>query len=190
MLLAMVESGDRDALDQITRCYGNRLLEIGKKQCRDESLAQDALQDALVSAATHLDDFRGEGSLEGWLGRMVTNACRRMKRGLKGNASIHIELPADQQSDAMTPDEIAAQSRLGDELVHALQILDPKDRGIVLLAEVNGWKGPEIAEALHMTPSQVRTRLSRSRQRLRLELADIGSAWGLQEKKSESGDTL
>lgn len=190
MLLALVEKGDRDALDQITRCYGERLLEIGKKQCRDESLAQDALQDALVSAATHLDDFRGEGSLEGWLARMVTNACRRMKRGLKGNASIHEALSPEQESGEMTPEEVAAQSRLGAELLQALKVLDAQDRGIVLLAEVNGWKGPEIAEAMQMTPGQVRTRLSRSRQRLRLELAEIGSAWGLNKENDSSTDTL
>ncbi len=180
-LLSLVESGDLQALDQITRCYGTRLLRIGKKHCGDETLAEDALQDALVSAATHLDDFRGDGSLEGWLSRMVTNACRRMKRGLKGNASLHVELPLDQQSAEMTPAELAAQTRLGDELVEALQILDPTDRSIVLLAEVNGWKGPEIAEAMHMTDSQVRTRLSRSRQRLRIQLAEIGSVWGMGE---------
>ena len=152
-------------------------MAVGRRQCTSEDRAEDAVQDALEAAATHLDSFRGDGSLEGWLGRMVANACRRMQRGGKGNASIHTELLDEYNIESMGPEELAASQGLGEKLVEALETLGPQDRAIVLLAEVNGWKGPEIAESLGLSPGQVRTRLSRSRARLREELAELRPQW-------------
>src|SRR5690349_17543769 len=73
-LTALVRNGDPAALDHITRCYGERLLAAGRRHCRTSDEAEDAVQDALVTASTQLDSFRGEGSLEGWLVRIVASA--------------------------------------------------------------------------------------------------------------------
>jgi len=183
MLLELVQRGDANALDRLTRCYGERLIQVGRRQCRNDASAQDAVQDALEAAATHLGDFRGEGSLEGWLSRMVTNACRRMQRGRKANPSLHTEIGEEHAEPASSPEELASNQRLGEQLVDALQTLSAEDRAIVLLAEVNGWKGPEIAESMGLTPGQVRTRLSRSRAKLREQLAEQWGDWAPAEKK-------
>ena len=185
VLLELVKQGDLEALDRLTRCYSVRLLEVGRKQCRNEDSARDAVQDALEAAATHLSDFRGEGSLEGWLSRMVTNACRRMQRGRKADRSLHVEFEDEQAGGAPGPEDLVSQQHLGEELVQALESLSPQDRAIVLLAEVNGWKGPEIAAALDLTPGQVRTRLSRSRAQLRQELTDLWSDWSPSENNDQ-----
>jgi RNA polymerase sigma-70 factor (ECF subfamily) len=176
-LVRLVKSGDREALDRMTRCYGARLLAVGRKHCGDDQRAQDAVQDALLSAAEHLDDFRGDGSLQGWLIRMVANACRRMHRGRKNDPNWHAEGGADEPGDEPSPDEGAAQVRLAGSLSDALARLGPDDRALVLLADVESWRSPEIAEALSMTPGQVRTRLSRARRRLRDELAPVWREW-------------
>lgn len=177
ILLDLVQRGEIQALDQLTRCYGTRLLEVGRKQCSSVDSAQDAVQDALLAAATHLGDFRGDGSLEGWLSRMVTNACRRMQRGRKADASLHEEFGDEHAALLSGPEEESINQGLGEQLVAALQTLPPQDRAIVLLAEVNGWRGPEIAESLGLTPGQVRTRLSRSRSKLRDLLTDLWRDW-------------
>lgn len=174
-LVALVKAGDRAALDRITRCYGSRLIAVGRRHCRDAQVANDAVQDALLSAAENLDDFRGDGSIEGWLMRMVTNACRRMQRGRKNDPSLHTVFEDHETDTAPSPSESAEQSRLAEALDNALSMLSPEDRALVLLSDVNGWRGPEIAEAMGMSPGQVRTRLSRSRRRLRDEL---GPVWG------------
>lgn len=182
-LLELVKRGDAAALDQLTRCYGVRLMEVGRRQCKNEDRAQDAVQDALESAATHLGDFRAEGSLEGWLSRMVTNACRRMQRGRKADVSLHEPFSDEQAGGVADPEELTSNQGLGLQLVEALKTLSAQDRAIVLLAEVNGWKGPEIAESLSLSPGQVRTRLSRSRAHLREELAEIWQEWQPGERK-------
>lgn len=168
-LTTLVRSGDPRALDDVTRCYGDRLLAAGRRHCRTSDEAEDAVQDALVTAATQLDSFRGEGSLEGWLVRIVASACRRMSRGRKNSAVLHdgrVELLVA----ASSPESEAAGRELGDALSAALLGLDPEDRLIVLLSEVDGFDAPEVATRVGLSPGAVRTRLTRIRARLRTAL--------------------
>ncbi|MCG8422864.1 MAG: sigma-70 family RNA polymerase sigma factor [Proteobacteria bacterium] len=175
-LVRLMRAGDITALEQMTRCYGERLFVVGKRYCGDEELAKDAVQDAILTAGTKLADFRGDGSVEGWLVRMVANFCRRMHRGQKNASSLHVEFDAEihGETTAESPADDAARGELLRILGDALLQLDPRDRVLVLLADAEGWKAPEIAQALDMTAAGVRTRLSRTRRRLRDQLSPLG----------------
>jgi len=165
-LVELVRAGDPAALEDITRCYGERLLAAGRRHCRTASEAEDAVQDALLFAASGLETFRGDGSLEGFLTRVVARACRRASRGLKNAANAHdteLELPAGDAS----PEARAAEVELGSVLNQLLLELDPKDRAVLLLAEIEGYTAPEIGAELGLSAGAVRTRLTRARQRLR-----------------------
>lgn len=177
-LVRMVKNGELEALDRITRCYGERLLAVGRRQCRDDSKAEDAVQDALLSAGQHLRDFRGDGSLEGWLIRMVTNACRHMQRGRKNDPSLHSDV-ADTSPPSIddSPETTAVRSEMAAALGDALLRLQPRDRALLLLADAEGWRATELAEGLGMTPENVRTRMSRARKRLREELGTMWQEW-------------
>ena len=174
-MLQMAKDGDLEALERMTRCYGERLLSVGRRRCRSEEEAQDAVQDALLSAGIHLTSFRGDGSLEGWLVRMVINACHRMRRGRKNNPELH-EPEIILTSFDDSPEERAQQGEMAQALGQALMILNPRDRLILLLAEGEGWTGPEIAHEMNLSSGAVRTRLTRIRKRLREELATVHSS--------------
>jgi thiol-disulfide isomerase/thioredoxin len=64
------------ALDQITRCYSDRLLQAGRRHCRSGEEAEDAVQDAFITAAAKLPSLRlrRDASLEGWLVSVVASA--------------------------------------------------------------------------------------------------------------------
>ncbi len=174
-LARMVKAGQIDALDRMTRCYGERLLSVGRRYCRDTDRAQDAVQDALLAAGEHLEDFRGDGSLEGWLVRMVANACHRMRRGRKNDPKWHAELDESgaPPADAASPEESTLRGELAVALGDALLHLEPRDRALLLLSDGEGWKAPELAESMDMTPGALRTRLSRARKRLREALEPV-----------------
>ncbi|MCO4764147.1 MAG: RNA polymerase sigma factor [Myxococcales bacterium] len=171
-LVRLVKAGDMQALDRITRCHGQRLLAVGRRYCRSNAEAEDAVQDALVSAGTHLTSFRGDGSVEGWLVRMVANACHHMRRGRKNDFRLH-DTEQILMSDEGSPEEKAMVGQLSETLGQALLDLPPRDRTIVLLAETEGWTGPEIAEKLGMSAGNVRVRLHRSRLKLRENLEQL-----------------
>ena len=165
VLVRLAQAGGSEALDRLTRCYGDRLLKAGQRYCRTRSEAEDAVQDTWFYASQHLDDFRGEGSLEGWLVRVVATACRRQARGSKN--AVHegdAELVA---AGGPSPFEASTARELAENLQAALLSLSEDDRAIVLLAEVEDWRTREIAAELGLSEGAVRTRLTRARARLR-----------------------
>ncbi len=172
-LARLLKAGDIEVLDRVTRCFGDRLMIEARRRCRSPEEADDAVQDAALSAWRYGPGYRGEGRVDRWLVRLVATACNRMRRGMKRDASLHItdeELSSDEES----PEQLAARSQLAEAVGKALLALPPKDRAIVLLADGKGWTGPEIAESLDMSPGSVRTRLSRAHARLRGSLEDEG----------------
>jgi len=177
-MVRLMKAGDLTALDRITRCFGQRLLAVGRSRCRDEDDAQDAVQDTLLQAGRHLADFRGDGSLEGWLVRMVANACWRMRRGRKNDPGLH-DTEAVLTDPAGSPEEAAAVGQLAEALGRVLGELSPDERSLLLLADGEGWTGPEIAERLGITPGATRVRLHRVRAKVRERLAPLAAAHGV-----------
>jgi RNA polymerase sigma-70 factor (ECF subfamily) len=170
--MELVREGDgrRHALDQITRCYSQRLLEAGRRHCRTGTEAEDAVQDALMLAAQHLTELRDDRKLEHWLVRVVASACRRIGRGRKNDAALH-----DSETEAAMPSEgdpeaELARHELGQLLERELLLLAPRDRSILLLAELEDFSAAEIGAELGMTEGAVRTQLSRLRSRVALAL--------------------
>jgi len=173
----LVREGQPDALDQITRCYSDRLLEAGRRHCRTGTEAEDAVQDALITAAQHLTELRDDAKLEGWLVKVVASACRRIGRGRKNDGGLHdAESEPVGQSEG-DPEAELARRELGQLLERELLALAPRDRSILLLAELDDFSAAEIGAELGMSEGAVRTQLSRLRARMALAL----------QKKNESG---
>ena len=169
-----MKAGDLEALDRMTRCFGQRLLAVGRSRCRNEDDAQDAVQDTLLQAGKHLTDFRGDGSLEGWLVRMVANACHRMRRGRKNDPGLH-DTEAVLVDPTGSPEQAAAVGQLTEALGQALGELTPDERTLLLLADGEGWTGPEIAARLGIKPGAARVRLHRARAKVREQLAPLAA---------------
>jgi RNA polymerase sigma-70 factor (ECF subfamily) len=163
-LMRLLRAGSEEALDQITRCYSERLLEAGRRHCRTAEEAEDAVQDALVSASSELVSLRDDTALEGWLIRVVASACRRIGRGRKNNPSLHE--PERELVAPNDPEQDAARRELAELLDQLLLELSPEDRTIVLLSQLEDFSAAEIGSELGLSAGAVRTRLSRLRNRL------------------------
>ena len=162
--MRLVREGSEQALDHITRCYSQRLLEAGRRHCRSPEEAEDAVQDALLSASTELVGLREDAALEGWLVRVVASACRRISRGRKNDPALHEpELELRAQGD---PEQETARRELAALLDQLLLELAPEDRSILLLSQLEDFSAVEIGAQLGMSAGAVRTRLSRLRDRL------------------------
>ena len=60
-------SSDESIFEQIVDCFSNRLANYATYYCRDETLGKDAFQDAMLTALTKLETFRGDSPIEPWL---------------------------------------------------------------------------------------------------------------------------
>ena len=138
--------------------------------------AEDALQDALTNAWRALPRFEGRSSLRSWLFRIATNAClklieRRPRRVLPmdyGPASDPHDAVAEPlvESVWIEPYVVDAEyeQRESVELafVAALQLLPPRQRAVLILRDVLGFSGAEVAETLETTPASVYSALQRA----------------------------
>ena len=139
--------------------------------------AEDALQEALLSAWRGLDRFEGRSSLRSWLYTIATNAClkaiaRRPKRVLPidyGPASDPHDPPAEPLVESVWidayPDEhLRYEQRESVELafVAALQLLPPRQRAALILRDVLGFSARETAAALETSPPSVDSLLQRA----------------------------
>lgn len=169
--MGLVRAGSSEALDQITRCYSEKLLQAGRRHCRTSSEAEDAVQDALLTAQQGIGALRNDAALEGWLVRVVASACRRLGRGRKNAPHLHdsdADAPALATSD---PEQDAARRQLAETLDQLLLSLEPQDRSLLLLSELEEFSAAEIGAQLGLSAGAVRTRLSRLRARLAPELS-------------------
>jgi RNA polymerase sigma-70 factor (ECF subfamily) len=138
--------------------------------------AEDAVQDALLSAYQHLSQFKGQAQLSTWLTMIVINASRMQRRRRRGS---HVSL--DQQineeggtttlldafpDDGPDPEEICRYTELRERLSELVEQLTPSLRRAFQLRHVDGLSTREAAEVLGVAEGTVKAQLARARAKL------------------------
>src|ERR1700733_705191 len=135
--------------------------------------AEDAVQDALLSAYKHLGQFRGQAQLSTWLTTIVTNAARMQLR----RRSSHLSLDEEQGEDGLTfseqladskpsPEETCSTAEAQDRMVEGVNQLSPKLRQAFQLRDIDGLTTKEAALVLGVPPGTVKAQLARARAKL------------------------
>jgi RNA polymerase sigma-70 factor (ECF subfamily) len=136
--------------------------------------AEDAVQDALLSAYRHLEQFRGQAQLSTWLMTIVTNAAlMQLRRRHSGYFSLDQEQGEDglsfseRLSDSKpNPEEVCSTVEARHRLVEGIQRLSPKLRRTFQLRDIDGLTTKEAAHALRVPQGTVKARLARARAKL------------------------
>jgi len=146
--------------------------------------AEDAAQEAMVRAWRAWATLRDVESLRPWLLRITVNVCRSWQRGAFGRQAYYTQpLPDDDsaagglESLALEQDNAGSSDHTGAlDLRHAVSMLPPQFRVVVLLHYYGGLQANEIAEALGVPAATVRTRHHRALQMLRGRLENAGAS--------------
>ncbi len=167
------QRGDVNAFNQLVRAYQTLLYRTAYRVLGDQPAAEDATQDAFVSAFKHIRAFRG-GSFKAWLLRIVTNACydQLRARQRKPTASLDALLidpdnPAFDRAAPDSPHEAAERAELGATIQRGLATLPPDQRATLILVDIEGFDYEETAQATGTNVGTVKSRLSRARAHLR-----------------------
>jgi len=161
-------AGDVDALERIVLQYHDDMTRVCVLVCGgDADLAQDAVQSAWPIAWRKLGTLRDAGHLRPWLITVAANEARRLIRERRRRSIVELDVP-DAESSRHDP---AAGARSMD-LRAAVRRLEPDDRTLLALRYVAGFNSNELAGAMGISASGVRSRLERLTARLRLELDD------------------
>jgi RNA polymerase sigma-70 factor (ECF subfamily) len=138
--------------------------------------AEDAVQDALLSAWTHVDQFKGRAKMSTWLTTIVINSARMKLRRRSPQVQVALDepcseqnlSPADMVSDTRPdPEEVYRKRQIAQTLAHATLGLSPTLRTTFRLRDVDGLSIRETAQLLGVPTGTVKARLARARMRLR-----------------------
>jgi RNA polymerase sigma-70 factor (ECF subfamily) len=179
-LVAHAKAGRSEAFAALMTRGNQRLFRVARSIVRDESEAEDVLQEAYVRAFAKLDEFRGEASIYTWLTRIVINEGRGRLR--KRRDTVDLAEIENAQAEAGRvllfpsafgsgdPERDAARAEARRLLERAVDALPEPFRLVFVMREIEDCSMAETAETLGIRVETVKTRLHRARRMLRAAL--------------------
>jgi len=188
-LIEQARRRDPAAARQIIRQHNQRLYRIARSIVRDDSEAEDVLQEAYARAFMSLDAFRGEARFGTWLARIVMNEALGRLRGRRATVALDTVgetlgleaqiIPFPHANPELDPETTVAQRELGALLERAIDELPDAFRTVLVARLIEGMSIEETAELFGILPETVKTRLHRARRLLKDEMEKhIGPAMG------------
>ncbi|HXX68955.1 MAG TPA: sigma-70 family RNA polymerase sigma factor [Polyangiaceae bacterium] len=174
-LLAAIRAGNDAAIGMLLARHAPAIYRFGVKMCRDSEDAKDVLQDTLLAAARGIREFRGASSLSTWLYTVARSFCIKKRRASKFAPTQTVSLndhasAMDAPAPDRAPDEAAADRELSTLLDRAIAELEPANREVLVLRDVEGLTAPEVAQVLGVSVDAVKSRLHRARAEVRAKL--------------------
>jgi RNA polymerase sigma-70 factor (TIGR02960 family) len=190
-LIARAQAGDGDAFRELTEPYRRELQVHCYRMLGSRQDAEDALQDAMLTAWHGLGGFEGRASLRTWLYRIATNRCLNARRAASRRPAKEWDVPAYEPPDPTRLGEVVWLEPYPDVLlegaidvplgpaaryeqtesislafVTALQLLPPRQLAVLVLRDVLGFHADEVADMLDSTVDSVNSALKRARHSL------------------------
>ncbi|MEQ9501998.1 MAG: sigma-70 family RNA polymerase sigma factor [Deltaproteobacteria bacterium] len=175
VLVDRARAGDRGALAQLLERYQGRVHRFGLKMCGHPEDAEDVLQETLLAATRSIGTFKGDASLSTWLYTIARSFCIKKRRKSKF-APTH-EASLDEAVEAVDPargpDALAADAEVSRAIEAAIGTLDPAQREVFLLRDVEGLSAREVADVVGISVAAVKSRLHRARLEVRKQVAPV-----------------
>jgi len=144
-----------EKIESLLQTYGNGLFRLSLVMLRNESDAEDAIQDTMIRYLQKAPNFRDADHEKAWLFKVCTNICHDMLRYRKRHPQVDIDTQyhlTEKETDA--------------SLLDALMELPEKFKLVLILYYVEGYRIHEIAEIIERSPSAVKMRLQKGRKLL------------------------
>jgi RNA polymerase sigma-70 factor (ECF subfamily) len=180
-LVELAQDGAYAAYEELVRRYQDKAYRLAWSMVKNESDANDVVQEAFLNMYRKLDTFEGNSQFGSWIYRVIVNAALMKLRKQKRRSEVSIdddetEFREDDYYVMSAPewrvraDEAAENAELRERIIEAVDELEPKYETVFLLKEVEGLSLKEIADVLDLTVAAVKSRLHRARLYLRATL--------------------
>jgi len=174
-MVAQVLRGETGMFEVIMLRHNQLLYHVARAILRDDSQAEDVVQDAYVSAYEHLAQFAGRAKFSTWLTRIAVNEALAQFR--RSGRYEQLESASEEKGDRMdgfaspmlNPEQQASTSEMRRLLERSIDALPDAYRAVVMMRDVEEMSTIETAHALDTTEESVKTRLHRARKLLRSE---------------------
>jgi RNA polymerase sigma factor (sigma-70 family) len=173
--------------------YSPVLFRMAFRRLRNLEDAEDAVQDALLSAYKHIGQFEGRSQLSSWLTRIVINTAGMKLRKRPRREIISLDQAPDDGGETLAneladagpdPESICARTEMEEKVRRALVQISPKLRVAIQMREVAGLSTKETAEALGITTNTLKSRVRRARAAIGVYLEKAGGKRLAEESKA------
>ncbi len=174
-LVQRAVEGDRDAQEQLFVRYRSRLYRLALRLLHSKEDAEDAVQDALLSAYRNIGSFEGRSLFSTWLTRIVVNAALVRMRRQRARPELFLQDVSPEEQVSMDakcvdsrPDPEQAYASVETRLLveDALEELSPSIRGAFQMRELQDLSNSEAAEISGIALGAFKSRISRARSQL------------------------
>ena len=173
-LVRSAQSGDLPSFNALVVRHERPVYAVCFRILREVTAAEDATQDTFVKAWSSLSTFRG-GLVRPWLLKIATNRCydiirARNRRPADSLDAEVVEVEPQWTSQSLNseePESFATRIELSGFLERALSQLPDDQRVVIVLSDIHGHTYDEIAEITGVAVGTVKSRISRSRSKLR-----------------------
>jgi RNA polymerase sigma-70 factor, ECF subfamily len=177
-LVEACQAGDASAFDVLVARWEDRIRGAAFRFLGSEEEARDVAQEAFLKAYRALTGFKREARFSSWLYQIATNLCRDRLRRRRTRATVSLEA-LEEAGPVMVETRPGAHERLlerdlAQAVRRAIHALPEEQREVVILKEYQDLTFLEIAQALDVPVSTVKTRLYRGLGQLRLRLERDG----------------
>ncbi len=186
-LIQRIRDGEHEAFYQLIRPYERRLYAAAYVILRNETDAEDCVQEALLKAFKYIRQFRAEAKFSTWLIQITVNEARMRRRKEHADIMESIEnnkgeegtyTPRDFADWREIPSEALERQEVREKLGEALRSLGQIYREVFVLRDMEQLSIEETAQALRISTASVKTRLLRARLMLRDLLAPgLDGSW-------------
>jgi RNA polymerase sigma-70 factor (ECF subfamily) len=181
-VVARVIAGDTAIFEILMRRYNQRLFRVARGILHADAEAEEAVQQAWVSAYVNLAQFGGAAAFSTWLTRIVINEALARSRKQIRLAEVDIEEQHDVtpfKAQTATPEDQASRRETGAILERAIDRLPENYRVVFMMREVEQLSVAETAQCLALSEENVKVRLHRAKAMLRDSLyAEMERATG------------
>ncbi len=162
-------SGDRKSQEAIFHIYAPKMMAVCSRYARHRHEAEDILQDGFVKVFTNLSQYGGQGSLEGWIRKIIINtAIRNTQRMAYSHEDFGIEnIP----EESLNPEVFSLLNE--EELLNLIASLPEGYKLVFNLYAIEGYSHKEIGELLNIEESTSRSQLAKARRILQAKVIEI-----------------
>jgi RNA polymerase sigma-70 factor (ECF subfamily) len=183
-LVQRCASGEEAAYAELVTDHQRMVVQLAVNLLGDRDEALDLSQEVFLKVFRTIHRFRGQSSLRTWIYRIAVNQARnrhrfwrRRHRADQVSLDAHVAAHGEFLSGGLSrPDRVLDQKELANRLQRALDHLPFDQRTAIVLREVDGLSYEEIAFSLGVAIGTVKSRLTRARQALRLDLREVRTA--------------
>jgi len=172
-----VRDGESDLYEILMRRYNQRLFRVIRGILKDESEAEEVIQDAYVRAYEHLDQFEGRSKFSTWLTKIAIYEAYARLKSRKRTSGFDDYLEQLMATSDRSPEERTFDSEMRSLLEIAVDSLQDEYRSVLIMRDVEGMSTSETADCLEISEENVKVRLFRARAAIRRQLFEyVGAA--------------